>query len=142
MPDDREISGTFEELSWERCEEFLRSAVIGRIAYAGREHIEILPVNYTYQDDSVLLRTSPYGPLAALATGVDGVAFEVDHHEDLTQSGWSVLVAGRVAAVPATDELTALWEQAGPNPWAAGTRNLFLRITPTSITGRLVRRRA
>ena len=140
MSDDRTISGEFEALDEQRCKEFLGVAVIGRLAYQGPEHIEILPVNYVYRDPHILLRTSPYGPLAALATGIDGVAFEVDHHDDVNRSGWSVVASGRIEAVEDTDELTRLWSQRGPSPWAAGTRTLFLRLTPTSITGRLVRK--
>ena len=142
MSDGGTISGSFDELDREHCEELLRSTVVGRVAYSGPEHIEILPINYVYRDGAVLLRTAPYGPLAALAPGVDGVAFEIDHHEDLTQSGWSVVVAGRIEAVRETAELARLWEDTRPSPWAAGTRTLLLRLTATSITGRQVRRRA
>ncbi|UPK75736.1 pyridoxamine 5'-phosphate oxidase family protein [Nocardioidaceae bacterium SCSIO 66511] len=138
MADDHIVRGTFREVSREKCEEYLRSAIVGRLAYAGDGRIEIIPVNYVYRD-AVLIRTSPYGPLAALGPGVDGVAFEVDHHDDLTQSGWSVVVHGRIAAVTQTDELQRLWDEARPNPWAAGTRSLFLRVEPKSITGRQVR---
>jgi hypothetical protein len=34
--------------------------------------------------------------------------------------------------------LSTLWKE-GPVPWASGTRNLFIAITPDSITGRSVR---
>ena len=34
--------------------------------------------------------------------------------------------------------LSTLWKE-GPVPWASGTRNLFIAITPESITGRAVR---
>jgi hypothetical protein len=34
--------------------------------------------------------------------------------------------------------LTSLWKD-GPVPWAEGTRNLFIMITPETITGRAVR---
>lgn len=140
MSDDSTVHGEFESLSEQQCKEYLEVAVVGRLAYAGAEHIEILPVNYVYRDPHVLIRTSPYGPLAALAPGVDGVAFEVDHHSDLTQSGWSVVAAGRIEAVQDTAELDALWSSPTPRPWAAGTRSLYLRLTPTSLTGRSVRR--
>ena len=139
MADDSPDSGVFQELSREDCEDYLRSAIVGRLAYIGSTQIEILPINYLYHDGAVVLRTSPYGPLAALARGSDGVAFEIDHHDDLTQSGWSVVVHGRIAAITETAELAALSERARPNPWAAGTRTLYLRIEPTSMTGRQVR---
>lgn len=139
--DDRVVAGHFEELSAERCKEFLDAAIIGRIAFAGDTHIEILPVNFVYRDPAILIRTSPYGPLSRLAAGVDGVAFEVDHHDDLYQSGWSVLASGRVEAVQDPVELEDVWAHARPSPWAAGTRTLLLRLVPDTLSGRSVRRR-
>ncbi len=141
MASDRTIEGEFDRLDQQQCKELLGVAVVGRIAYAGPEHIEIMPVNYLYRDPYLFVRTSAYGPLAALASGVDGVAFEVDHHDDLTQSGWSVVVAGHIEGVQDANELAGIWSGKGPNPWAAGTRTLVLRLTPTSITGRAVHRR-
>ena len=136
----RTIKGHFRELSREHCIELLHTAPIGRIAFAGEHHIEILPVDFVYRDDAILFRTAPYGSLAALAPGVDGVAFEVDYHDDQNQSGWSVVLSGRIQAVHSETELAELWAQKRPSPWAAGTRTLYLRLTPTSITGRSVKR--
>lgn len=136
----RTISGQFEELTPEHCVELLGTTTVGRVAFAGEHRIEILPVNFVYRDSAVLFRTSPHGALAVLAAGVDGVAFEVDYHDDLGQSGWSVVVSGRVEAVEDSDELAELWSHVRPSPWAAGIRTLFLRLDPILITGRAARR--
>lgn len=109
--DRRTISGQFDELTPEQCADLLGTAVIGRVAYAGDHHTEILPVSFVYRDSAVLFRTAPYGSLAGLAMGMDGVAFEVDFHDDLNQSGWSVVVSGRVEPVEESTELIQLWSE-------------------------------
>lgn len=138
-PDAGTVGGDFRELSRELCEEFLGlTTVVGRIAFCRPDGVQIFPVNYRYKDSEVVIRTSPYGPLAELATGADGVAFEIDYHNDLLGTGWSVIVRGRVEAIK--DPGSELTSDARPSPWAAGTRTLFLRLTPESISGRSVKR--
>lgn len=137
---DHTSGGRFTELRLEHCEELLAATTVGRIGFQSARGMEILPVNFRYRSRSILLRTSPYGPLAALAGGVDGVAFEVDHHDDLQQHGWSVLVRGRIAAVEDSAELAELDARMHPDPWAAGLRTLYLRLQASTITGRSVKR--
>jgi hypothetical protein len=48
------------------------------------------------------------------------------------------LVLGSAERVTREYTLTSLWKD-GPVPWAEGTRNLFIIITPETITGRAVR---
>jgi nitroimidazol reductase NimA-like FMN-containing flavoprotein (pyridoxamine 5'-phosphate oxidase superfamily) len=66
------------------------------------------------------------------------VAFEIDDIDEERESGWSVLVLGSAERVTREYTLTSLWKD-GPVPWAEGTRNLFIMITPETITGRAVR---
>jgi hypothetical protein len=47
------------------------------------------------------------------------------------------LVLGSAERVTREYTLTSLWKD-GPVPWAEGTRNLFIMITPETITGRTV----
>jgi hypothetical protein len=66
-------------------------------------------------------------------------SFEVDEIDDYLQAGWSVLVTGMAQWVTDTEDLSDLWwDQHQPQPWAEGERNAFVRIVPTSITGRRV----
>jgi len=67
------------------------------------------------------------------------VAFEIDEVDQESGVGWSVVVRGRARAVTQAYDLTKLWVMDGLVPWAAGTRNLFVGITPDSITGRAVK---
>ena len=84
-----------------------------------------------------MFRTSPYGMLSELRRRT-AVAFEVDGIDEPTETGWDVLGRGFAEAVTGDYPLTQLW-RSGPSPWAAGTRNLFIAITLTSLTGRIVR---
>lgn len=84
-----------------------------------------------------MFRTSPYGLLSALERHAR-VAFEVDDIDEDGQMGWSVLVTGSAEKVTRQYTLTTLWKE-GPVPWASGTRNLFIAITPDSSTGRKAR---
>lgn len=120
-----------------RCIELLTAQQIGRIAWRAADGVQILPVTYTWYQESVVFRTSPYGVLSELVREAD-VAFEVDHVDVSTRSGWSVVVRGRARATAEPEELRRLWQLDQPVPWASGTRNLFIQITPTVITGRSV----
>lgn len=120
-----------------RCIELLMGRQIGRIAWRAADGVQILPVTYTWYENSVVFRTSPYGVLSELVREAD-VAFEVDLIDEAARHGWSVVVRGRARAAAEPEELRRLWRLDDPVPWASGARNLFIRITPTLITGRMI----
>jgi uncharacterized protein len=64
----------------------------------------------------------------------------VDDLDQDKQTGWSVIVYGRAKAVAAPAEVLAQEEMDDLVPWAPGVRNLFIQITPSRITGRLLQR--
>ena len=134
--DDDEPTRTFRGISPEHCVELLQARTVGRVAWQAAEGPEILPVTYTWHEDSVIFRTSPYGPLSELVRPAD-VAFEIDEIDEQQHQGWSVVVHGRAQAVEQADKLTQLWAVAGV-PWAPGVRNLFIQITPMAVSGRQV----
>jgi len=65
------------ELNQEEIVEFLRSQQVGRIAYAFRGVVNIVPVHYVYDDGWLYGRTSEGPKLTTLAHS-HWVAFEVD----------------------------------------------------------------
>ena len=93
-------------------------------------------MTYVWDDNSVIFRTSPYGPLAELSQ-LTNVAFEVDEIDQQHHKGWSVVVHGQAQGVVRSDEVVRLWALSGV-PWAPGMRNLLIRITPTTLSGREV----
>jgi len=115
---------------------------VGRIGYSGRYGPTILPVNFMVQDNAIYFRTARHSTMEEdLRTGIAHadykVAFQIDHFDDVAHAGWSVLVQGDVHPMESDDEL-ALASRAGVESWAAGDRDLFMRITPTKITGHRV----
>jgi len=130
-------SSHFRELTRAECEERLQEHVVGRVGFCGAAGPLILPVNYRVHTGQVVFRTSAYGMLAELRRRTP-VAFEIDGIDEPAETGWDVLGRGTAEAVMHDHVLTELWGS-GPIPWAKGTRNLFIAITLTSLTGRVIR---
>ena len=130
--------GRFERLSREECRELLELKKVGRGAYCERKGPVVLPVNFTVRSQSIVFRTKAGSRLARYMNDLPA-SFEVDEIDDFLQSGWSVLVTGVAQWVTDTEDLSDLWwDQHQPQPWAEGERNAFVRIVPTSVTGRRV----
>lgn len=130
-----ERSRQFVELTEGRCRELLGSSHVGRVAWHSDDGLQILPVSYACHQGEIVFRTSPYGALSQLVQPTE-VAFEVDELDQQLQTGWSVVVRGRTAPVREPAEMVRVWTIDGLVPWASGTRNLFIRIIPTRISGR------
>jgi nitroimidazol reductase NimA-like FMN-containing flavoprotein (pyridoxamine 5'-phosphate oxidase superfamily) len=133
-----------EELSEAESLGLIARAEIGRIGFTGRFGPVIIPVNFKLVDRAVIIRTEHHGHLGEdLRTGITGadykVAFEVDETDAATRTGWSVLIQGSVHHVDDQAERASLLD-AGVAPWAGGEKGLFLRITPTHVTGRRITR--
>jgi nitroimidazol reductase NimA-like FMN-containing flavoprotein (pyridoxamine 5'-phosphate oxidase superfamily) len=123
-----------EALDHADCLALLSSARVGRVGWMGDDGPQILPVNHTVLDGTVLFRTDLYTSLAdASSAGV--VAFEADELDDLMSTGWSVMLTGRVEQVQDPPELAALFQRMRP-PWAPGSRPVVTRIVPSHLSGR------
>ncbi len=128
MPDSR-------ELSYSECEAFLRAGIAGRVAMSTPDGPQILPVNYSVVDNSIILRTSPYSLLGTYGRDTT-LAFEIDQFDHPNQRGWSVVARGRASVVQDPKDLQhirSVWE---PQPWASGVRSMFIRIRLAELTGR------
>ena len=125
----------YRVLSVDRCRQLLAEHHVGRIAWAGADGLQLLPVSYAFHRGSVVFRTSPYGVLSELVRPVE-VIFEVDDLDTDFRAGWSVVVTGRGQAVAEPRDLVELWTVDGIAPWFDGVRNLFIEVTPRQIAGR------
>lgn len=114
----------------------LRAQDLGRIVTHIGETIDIFPVNYVVDGDGILFRTAPGSKLFELTVNAD-VLFQVDDHTDA--DAWSVIVRGRAEALE-TDAEVDRAERAGLRPWIPTLKRVFVRITPTTITGRAFHR--
>jgi nitroimidazol reductase NimA-like FMN-containing flavoprotein (pyridoxamine 5'-phosphate oxidase superfamily) len=125
------------DLTETECRDLLAAHEVGRVAVCTREGPRILPVNYALDGRSVVFRTAPYGVLGQHAWN-DQIAFEIDHIDSTTRSGWSVLAVGRGRMVEDAEELATIRAFGNPQPWAAGSRLLYIRLEWQSLSGRRV----
>jgi nitroimidazol reductase NimA-like FMN-containing flavoprotein (pyridoxamine 5'-phosphate oxidase superfamily) len=133
-----------EHLDEAECLRLIASGGIGRLAYTGRYGLTVLPVNYALHEGTIVFRTASDSPTDEdLRTGIADaeykVAFEIDDIDPAAREGWSVLVQGSAHHVDSADERASV-QQTGVQPWAGGARELYVRVRPTRITGRRVRR--
>ena len=133
-----------EELDEAECLRLITPGGIGRLAYSGRYGLTVLPVNFKLHQGSIMFRTAQDSPTDEdLRTGIAHaeyrVAFEIDDIDPAAREGWSVLVQGPVHHVEAEAERASALA-AGLEPWPGGARELFLRIMPSRVTGRRIRR--
>jgi len=126
--------GTITTLPREECELLLAEGCVGRLAYVARAGVpEVTPVNYLWHDGAVLIRSGP-GPKLQAADRRETVAFEIDHVDEESCTGWSVVVAGRASRV-APEEAARL---PLPQPWSDGTRRHVIRVDAARVSGRRI----
>lgn len=126
-----------EELpAWE-CWARLVPGGIGRMAVSSEEGPVVLPVSFRVLDGTVIYRTTAGSAPAAAVGG--RVVLEVDHIDEVLRTGWSVLVKGAAALLDDSEAIEHLTRRGSPDPWAGGERDVWVRIKPSSITGRRIR---
>lgn len=128
--------GNVSVLNDQECRTLLESSTVGRVAFVGPTGPVIHPVNFLMDHGTIIVRTSPYTMFGAHEPR--RVAFEVDELDTWMSRGWSVLVTGESAPIDDPDETTTLHHQGKLQPWADGTRNMYVRITPREISGRRI----
>ena len=125
-------------LDRDEARRLLGVGVVGRVAFVDADGtLQLVPVNYRELDGDVFWLTLADGVIAR-STAADQVAFQVDHHDDTFQSGWSILLRGR-AEVVHDEDLSATLADRGLRPWAPGERTTLVRLRAAAMTGRRVR---
>ncbi|MCX4744788.1 pyridoxamine 5'-phosphate oxidase family protein [Kitasatospora sp. NBC_01287] len=125
------------KLDPEQCRDRLGTHGVGRLALSTSGGPTVVPVNYTVLGGTVVYRTAP-GTVTAAEPGGE-VAFEVDQIDEARSRGWSVVVVGTVEYVTEPEAVQRLMEESAAQPWAGGKRDLWVRIEPTRVTGRIIR---
>jgi uncharacterized protein len=127
------IAVTLEILGVHESLHLLRSATIGRLVFTENALPAIRPVNFTMSTAQIIVRGERGSWVDKLDRMV--VAFEADHVEPATHTGWSVVVVGKAHKLTDLDDLAepGLW---APHPWPAGTQDQHLAIDMEHITGR------
>lgn len=136
--DDQQSDPTFRILGRSECYQKLAAGTVGRLGVIVAEHPMIVPVNYALDGESVVIRTAP-GTIVAQADQAK-VTVQIDQIDIARNSGWSVLLRGRAAALTDEDtaELIDRTKATGVTPIAPGERQLWIRVTPTDISGRRI----
>jgi hypothetical protein len=75
-----------------------------------------MPVNYVLAGDRITLRTVPDGEIYRHPLSTN-CAFEIDEADELLESGWSVVVAGRLELATEEDFAYLTYGKL-PEPWA------------------------
>jgi nitroimidazol reductase NimA-like FMN-containing flavoprotein (pyridoxamine 5'-phosphate oxidase superfamily) len=127
-----------EILSPAECWELAKTERVGRVGVCMGALPAIFPVNYAVDDDAVVFSTGPGTKLRAAATNAV-IAFEIDHADSATETGWSVLMVGRCEE---TDHATTSGVVEVPRPWADGDRDHLLRLSCEFMSGRRIAERS
>lgn len=120
------------ELTEDECWNLLRTHTLGRLAASAAGVIDIFPLNYYADGSSILMRTSPGTKLVEMTIHHD-VAFEIDDFSDT--EAMSVVVKGTAEWLDSRAQI----DEADTVPlvsWLPTLKYVYVRITPTSVTGR------
>ena len=113
----------------------LRGKSFGRLAVSVDGQPDIFPVNFFANESGILIRTEEGTKLERIDTN-PLVAIEVD---DVNPArAWSVVVKGSASRM--NDVAIAAARRAPLWTWAPEPKDVFVRIRPTEITGRLFNR--
>lgn len=135
-------AGAAEVLNQSTCLALLRSVEIGRLAVIVDGQPEIFPINFIVDHGGVVFRTAAHTTISQAALA-GAVAFEADGLSSSDQASdgmaWSVLIKGQaqsIANVPDLVETATLPLHSWYGEVDPSHRQMFIRITPTSISGR------
>ncbi|HSK57898.1 MAG TPA: pyridoxamine 5'-phosphate oxidase family protein [Actinomycetospora sp.] len=123
-----------EALTVAECWRRLASVAVGRVVFTERALPAVHPVNFLVHGRAVIIRTGP-GPTLDAARRGDVLAFEADHIDPETRTGWSVLVVGHAAVVGDVDRLVAVLDPQH-RPWVHGRGLHVMEVAGQRVTGR------
>ena len=128
-----------EILPFGDCLRLLSSVPVGRVGFFADGEIVILPVNYLVDGQDVIFRTGAGSKLTSVGSK-NLVGFEADCYAAPARSGWSVVASGFTEIVDSDAEIRRL-DNLGLRSWVdSADAPSWIRIRPTSITGRRVNR--
>lgn len=128
------------ELSRDECLQLLKTQTLGRLAvegFGGGPPV-VRPVTYVFDEpsQSVVFRTATGSKLHALARSAQA-SFEVDHVEEGSRTGWSVIIHGVTDEITHPSEVRRL-DSLGLVPWAPGHKPRWVHIRAWTVSGRRI----
>jgi nitroimidazol reductase NimA-like FMN-containing flavoprotein (pyridoxamine 5'-phosphate oxidase superfamily) len=121
-------------LSDSECWELLDAAAVGRLAVDIAGQPDIFPINFIVDNNGIVFRSAAGTKLAGAVLN-RFVAFEIDGYEPEERTAWSVVIKGNASAIERMQEVFDA-EDLPLFPWLAWEKPNFVRIDPTSVTGR------
>jgi nitroimidazol reductase NimA-like FMN-containing flavoprotein (pyridoxamine 5'-phosphate oxidase superfamily) len=124
-----------EALTSEESAELLRTHRMGRLVFAFESWPVVLPVNYAFDDPTVVIRTDLGAKLSAAP--LHAVAFEIDDADPSGAWGWSVLAQGPAFDITsAQDARSEQLRSLAVEPWAPGVHDHWLMMSAVRLSGR------
>ncbi|WP_448390272.1 pyridoxamine 5'-phosphate oxidase family protein [Microbacterium aurum] len=123
-------------LTDDECWDRLAEQQLGRLVTHVGDVLDIFPVNYTVDGESLVFRTAEGSKLTELTIN-DQVLFEVDEYTDT--DAWSVVVRGTARRLDTPEEVRAA-DELPLRPWVPTLKYNYVRITATSLSGRDIER--
>lgn len=131
-----ENSDVVASLSDAQCWEHLRTQELGRLVTQAHGVLDIFPVNYVVDDESIVFRTAGGSKLFELTVN-DEVLFEADDHTGT--DAWSVVVRGHARRLDTAAEVERA-DALPLSPWIPTLKYDYVRVAPASLSGRAFRR--
>ena len=125
---------TVVELSESACWALLRTTSVGRLAVWVDDHPDIFPLNYAVDHGTVVFRSKAGTKVSATLSDAP-VALEADGYDPETKEAWSVVIKGRAEEIKDGPDLLGTVDLP-LFPWQAGDKGRFIRIVPTTTSGR------
>ena len=125
---------TLYELSESACWALLRTTSVGRLAVWVEDHPDIFPLNYVVDHGTVVFR-SKAGTKVSATLSDSPVALEADGYDAETAEAWSVVIRGNAEEISSGQDLVDTIDLP-LFPWQAGDKGRFIRIIPTTTSGR------
>ena len=134
MPGDQRHGG-LEVLSEGECRSLLEGHTFGRLGFVADDWPVILPVNYVFEEPSIVVRTGPGAKLEG--TPLTMVAFEIDAADPDGRWGWSVLAQGPAFDISdSLDDYSGALRRLPVDPRAPGEKPYWIKISARRLTGR------
>lgn len=138
MSDSQDYVVNYDDLEEAVCWRLVSRVAVGRVGFLYDNELMVLPVNSQAIDGKIAFRTAGDSMLHNLGNGTR-VAFEADHVDPASESGWSVLIRGELREVD-DETLVQRLRDSPSHPWAPGRIDRWMVITPSHISGRAITR--
>lgn len=122
-------------LSAEECWKLLGLETVGRLVTHVGDVVDIVPLNFVVDGESLVFRTAAGSKLSGLTIN-SSVALEVDRFT--VERGWSVVVHGRAEVLTSDVDIEAA-EALPLTPLVSTVKPTFVRIHADSVRGRRFR---